>query len=280
MKKKRYLPFGYRINEGTIIPDTMESCAVQAIFESYRNGASLQKLTKQMQQSGLKYRENAVWNKSMIARILDCEKYISEEFPAILPSDLFLQVQRLRKDKAQIYGGSLNPTLRGIRDLICCETCGKKLTRMNHRDNVYIIWKCPSCHTETRYLPDRELMFGVLSAINKAIMEPQKIRNIKKNTDCLSIQVIKLENEIHRELGNPKADSKRLLESIKQCAQEKYKACHFNKDSEQTEHLIVELSKLQPMEHFQPQILREFICKILITPAGAVSVQLKNGAIF
>jgi len=46
--------------------------------------------------------ENAVWNKAMIARILDCEKYISEEFPAILPSDLFLQVQRLRKDRAQI----------------------------------------------------------------------------------------------------------------------------------------------------------------------------------
>lgn len=88
-----------------------------------------------MQQSGLKYRENAVWNKAMIARILDCEKYISEEFPAILPSDLFLQVQRLRKDRAQIYGGSLNPALRGIRDLICCQTCGQKLVRINHRDN-------------------------------------------------------------------------------------------------------------------------------------------------
>lgn len=99
MKKKRYLPFGYQMNEGNIIPDILESSAVQSIFENYRNGASLQTLAKQMQQSGLKYRENAVWNKAMIARILDCEKYISEEFPAILPSDLFLQVQRLRKDE-------------------------------------------------------------------------------------------------------------------------------------------------------------------------------------
>ena len=102
MKKKRYLPFGYQMNEGNIIPDILESSAVQSIFENYRNGASLQMLAKQMQQSGLKYRENAVWNKAMIARILDCEKYISEEFPAILPSDLFLQVQSLRKDSAQI----------------------------------------------------------------------------------------------------------------------------------------------------------------------------------
>ena len=79
MKKKRYLPFGYQMNEGNIIPDILESSAVQSIFENYRNGASLQTLAKQMQQSGLKYRENAVWNKAMIARILDCEKYISEE---------------------------------------------------------------------------------------------------------------------------------------------------------------------------------------------------------
>ena len=279
MKKKRYLPFGYRMNEGIIIPDTMESSAVHSIFENYRNGASLQTLAKQMQKSGLKYRENAVWNKAMVARILDCEKYISEEFPAILPVDLFIQVQRLRKDKAQIYGGSLNPALRGIRDLICCETCGQKLVRINHRDNVYIIWKCPSCNTETRYLPDRELMLSVLSAINRAIEEPQKVMNFKKNANCLSVQAVRLENEIHRELGNLKADSKRLLESIKQCAQEKYKACHANEDSVQTEHLIGELSKLQPMENFQPQILRKFICKIMITPAGAVSIQLKNGAI-
>ena len=232
-----------------------------------------------MQQSGLKYRENAVWNKAMIARILDCEKYISEEFPAILPSDLFLQVQRLRKDRAQIYGGSLNPALRGIRDLICCQTCGQKLVRINHRDNVYIIWKCPSCNTETRYLPDMELMSSILSAINKAIAEPQKIRNIKKTAACLSVQAVRLENEIHRELGNPKADSKRLLEIIKQCAQEKYKACHADGESEETECLIAELKKLQPMEHFQSQILQKFIHKILITPVGTVMVQLKNGAI-
>ena len=53
MKKKRYLPFGYQMNEGNIIPDILESSAVQSIFENYRNGASLQMLAKQMQQSGL-----------------------------------------------------------------------------------------------------------------------------------------------------------------------------------------------------------------------------------
>ena len=114
---------------------------------------------------------------------------------------------------------------------------------------------------------------------NRAIEDPQKVMNFKKNANCLSVQAVRLENEIYRELGNPKSNSKRLLEIIKQCAQEKYKACHANGDSEETECLIAELKKLQPMEHFQSQILRKFICKILITPAGAVTIQLKNGAI-
>ena len=79
MKKKRYLPFGYQMNEGNIIPDILESSAVQSIFENYRNGASLQTLAKQMQQSGLKYRENAVWNKAMIARIFRLRKNIFQK---------------------------------------------------------------------------------------------------------------------------------------------------------------------------------------------------------
>lgn len=215
----------------------------------------------------------------MIARILDCEKYISEEFPAILPSDLFLQVQRLRKDRAQIYGGSLNPALRGIRDLICCQTCGQKLVRSIIEIMYISSGNALPAIRKTRYLPDIELMSSVLSAINRAIEDPQKVMNFKKNANCLSVQAVRLENEIYRELGNPKSNSKRLLEIIKQCAQEKYKACHANGDSEETECLIAELKKLQPMEHFQSQILRKFICKILITPAGAVTIQLKNGAI-
>ena len=120
---------------------------------------------------------------------------------------------------------------------------------------------------------------GVFNTRQKDFYDIYVLMNFKKNANCLSVQAVRLENEIYRELGNPKSNSKRLLEIIKQCAQEKYKACHANGDSEETECLIAELKKLQPMEHFQSQILRKFICKILITPAGAVTIQLKNGAI-
>ena len=44
MKKKRYLPFGYQMNEGNIIPDILESSAVQSIFENYRNAHRCRRL--------------------------------------------------------------------------------------------------------------------------------------------------------------------------------------------------------------------------------------------
>ena len=55
MKKKRYLPFGYRMIGGKIEIISEESDLVQNIFRSYLAGASLQQLVcsfEKMQMSG------------------------------------------------------------------------------------------------------------------------------------------------------------------------------------------------------------------------------------
>lgn len=66
MKKKRYLPFGYRMIGGRIEIISEESDLVQNIFCSYLAGASLQQLAKLAEQTGLHFRENAnAWNKNM-----------------------------------------------------------------------------------------------------------------------------------------------------------------------------------------------------------------------
>lgn len=59
MKKKRYLPFGYRMIGGKIEIISEESDLVQNIFRSYLAGASLQQLAKLAEQTGLQFRENA-----------------------------------------------------------------------------------------------------------------------------------------------------------------------------------------------------------------------------
>ena len=90
MKKKRYLPFGYRMIGGKIEIIPEESDLVQNIFRSYLAGASLQQLAKLAGQTGLQFRENAnVWNKNMISRILDDKRYWQKGlFPAIIQEEL------------------------------------------------------------------------------------------------------------------------------------------------------------------------------------------------
>lgn len=243
--------------------------------------------------------------------------YAEDTHDPIISREVFRKAQELLKRKSERHGHQNNGQYT-FTSLIVCDECGTNFCRRIAK-NQRVLWTCRKhfkgkhlCSMEslneteiqqcflTLYkklaenrqeilgsylrqleeLKDKDFMAHPdAMELNRQIEDPQKVMNFKKNANCLSVQAVRLENEIYRELGNPKSNSKRLLEIIKQCAQEKYKACHANGDSEETECLIAELKKLQPMEHFQSQILRKFICKILITPAGAVTIQLKNGAI-
>lgn len=129
-----------------------------------------------------------------------------------LKRDEFLRLMRdCRQGKIdRILVKSVSRFARNAQDCIEAVRELRQLGVTVYFEKEHIIWKCPSCNTETRYLPDIELMSSVLSAINRAIEDPQKVMNFKKNANCLSVQAVRLENEIYRELGNPKSNSKRL----------------------------------------------------------------------
>ena len=86
VKKIRYYPFGYRISNGEIETIPEEARLVKQLFNDYLIGDSLQRLAMIAEETGLKFRENANgWNKNMIARILDDERYWNgESFPPII----------------------------------------------------------------------------------------------------------------------------------------------------------------------------------------------------
>ena len=56
MKKKRYLPFGYQMEKGEIIPHPDEGPLVQAIFSKYLERTALSTLAKYASLSGIPYR--------------------------------------------------------------------------------------------------------------------------------------------------------------------------------------------------------------------------------
>ena len=101
MKKKRYFPFGYRMAGGQIEIVPEESSLLQNLFDNYLKGASLIKLAETAQQTGIKFRENTErWNKNMIARMLDDERYWNDNgFPPIVSKEIGSAITDLRKQK-------------------------------------------------------------------------------------------------------------------------------------------------------------------------------------
>ena len=276
MKKKRAYPFGYCMKNGKIQPEAAESELVIRIFNRYLEGESLQSLAKAASMSGLPYRENTEgWNKAMIARVLDCKKYAGYDgFPQLVPASLFQQAQKLRTEKSQAYGGSLNPALKEIRSQICCHACGQTMHRRNLGSQDAILWQCPECRKEI-CLPDRELLDGLITAANRAISRPEQVNAFQKDRGLLSITAMRLENEIRRELGNPKADTNRLLQIIQECAQEKYRVCSAE-NAWRTKEIFQMLSAMKPITSFQPQQWKRIIWKILIAPPKTITIQLYN----
>ena len=101
----------------------------------------------------------------------------------------------------------------------------------------------------------------------------------EKHCECLSIEVIRLNNEIERQMGNPCADADHLLRLIMDCAEAKYKVCDSGA-SEQATHLIQERLAGQPLiSTFDYELFSGIAEKILVFSNGSVRLQLQNGKV-
>ena len=72
---KRKQPFGYKMKLGEIVPQTQEAEAVRSIYLQYLAGASFKQLAEQLQTEDVPYDEDKSWNKNMVARILEDDRY-------------------------------------------------------------------------------------------------------------------------------------------------------------------------------------------------------------
>ena len=86
----RKQPFGYKMEFGEIVPQPQEAETVQSIYQKYLAGASFNQLTEQLQTEGIPYDADKPWNKNMVARILEDDRYIGgKNFPALIETEQF-----------------------------------------------------------------------------------------------------------------------------------------------------------------------------------------------
>ena len=100
MGKHRKFPFGYRMEFGKMVMDPDESRWVIYIFEQYIKGDSFKALSDKLTVNGIHYDMDKPWNKNMVARILQDQRYTGDEkYPQIIESCIFQQVAQKRNKK-------------------------------------------------------------------------------------------------------------------------------------------------------------------------------------
>ena len=275
MKKKRYFPFGYRMAGGQIEIVPEESSLLQNLFDNYLKGASLIKLAETAQQTGIKFRENTErWNKNMIARMLDDERYWNDGgFPPIVSKEIGSAITALRKQKTT----SQCPIQFIKKKLVCC-ICGENINR-NGKNAPRIRWDCPKCGWYFGPITDNELKQAVTEKLLAVCRNPQVAEPDQQPTNNLSIQAARLTNEINQLLSQREVDADRLLPLILECAAEKYKTCGIK----ESDHLTIRIKALfqehSNDEGLDRELFEQTVKQVIPQPDGSIRFQLLNGKI-
>lgn len=94
MRKNRNIPFGYSIVNGNITINLEEAAAVRQIFTLYIAGMSLKTIADQMTTP---YIQGKNWNKNMVFRVLENQRYLGNDgCPRIVSDEEFHAAAELK----------------------------------------------------------------------------------------------------------------------------------------------------------------------------------------
>ena len=134
MSKNRRIPFGYMMQNGIITTNPAEVLAVLTIFSEYMVGKSLENIAINMK---VPYSEDKIWNKNMVKRVLENEKYLGTDvYPQLISEEVFRKVNERKSAKATSLC-IIPDELQEIRNLTVCKECGKRLFRTKAE-----LWDC------------------------------------------------------------------------------------------------------------------------------------------
>ena len=238
----RKQPFGYRMTLGeiTILPEEAET--VRSIYLQYIAGASFKQLAKQLQAEDVLYDEDKSWNKNMVARILEDDRYIGKkEFPALITAEQFDAAQKRRKEMCPAY--KQTPAQKTLRRL-----CGA--------------------------LPSEWVEKIVTDLLNELIRYPDRIQPAA--SQVVGAACGKTREELTSALERQPIDEDNARALLLQLAAEQYDAIG------NTEYETVRLRRLltdrKPMTEPDAELLQSVVSKVRVTNK-CVTVTLKNGQV-
>ena len=183
-----------------------------------------------MQSEKIRYNADSdKWNKNMVKRIIENEKYLgNEKYPQIIGDKFFTQANEKRMLKAtSVY--VIPEDLKEIRKHTYCLECGHRLSRIGG-NSKYEHWDCrnPDCYKLEYRLTDQMIIGAVLTVLNSAIANPSLLESGGEiSTYSPTADVIRKQNEINQMTDSPQVDFDRVKAEIFKLAEMKYDCCSY-----------------------------------------------------
>ena len=274
MGKNRTIPFGYMMQNGTITTNPAEVLAVLTIFSEYMVGKSLNVIAQSM---GVPYSDKVVWNKNMVKRVLENEKYLGNDtYPQLISEDVFRAVNERKSAKATSLC-IVPDELQEIRSLTVCKECGKRLFRTKVE-----LWDCRngSCRPFLFKVTDEMLTSAILSIMNTVIANPVLIEAEADVSEYIpTSEILCKQAEIDRAIDNGTKTAEEIRNDIFRLAELKYKNCTYSDIPQKTELLKSMLVEKTQLNALDTGLLKSCVKQITVSHSCIIEAEFINGDI-
>ena len=244
MKSHRNIPFGYMMRDGEIVLHPEESVAVREIFDMYLRGMSLKSIAAAMI---VPYNIDKVWNKNMVSRILENEKYIGADgYPAVIEPEMFRKANEIKQRKAAAC--------------ICTDEKKKYLHSLVSGGSS---------------LTESEVEGLLVSVINKLIAKPELAAPDKPQEYAPTSEIADMEQRLADLMQDMTADIDEITRLIADVASVKYDQCPYD-NRDKTLLLLDILTGHEPIMELDIELSRQIVRAVHINK-GIATVELING---
>lgn len=244
MMGNRKQPFGYRVVMGEIVHHPQEAKLVEYIFRQYLSGSTFNALVAELRNQPTPYDVGKVWNKNMVARILEDKRYTGDRgYPPIIEQAMFNKVLERRSTK----------------QVSVPKTEAQRLLRRL------------SGHTDTKQMEQE-----VLSLLNRVIEDPACIKTPDtKPMDSSNIQ--ELQRELDAIMVCKPIDEDVAHKLIQAIAAAQYST--ISSYEYETVRLQQIFTRYQPMTELDEKLLQVSVASIHVQSDVSLQIRLKNNQI-
>lgn len=329
---------GYTKDEdGHLVIEPKEAKIIKRIYLEYLQGASLKQIGEGLEKDGiLTAAKKPKWRPETIKKILKNEKYIGDALlqktytvdvltkkrvkndglmpqyyvennhEAIIPRDLYMQVQEEMLRRANLHSGEkrkkrVYSSKYALSSIVYCPKCGDIYRRVawNNRGKTSVVWRCvsrvehgPSC-CDAPTIQETDLQNAVVKAINMALGGREEIlaaleENIamvfaledENSMESIDFKLEKLQKELLKR-ANARQDYNDIADEIDHLRELKQEAMVENAEREGLKQRITDMQQFlskqtKQIEKYDEALTRRMIEKITVYD-DRFSVEFKSG---